>query len=88
MADDKKIDEKLVRLAHQITGGKVSPKEAQEMLDRAKENVRKLEECATPHDFQPIDGNRFQCSLCQGVTSSQAAVWYKKGLEHGRSSSN
>lgn len=39
------------------------------------------------HDFRPIeDGTRLylkkhQCTRCKGVVGSQAAYWYKQGLE-------
>lgn len=87
--DDKKIEAKLVRLANQISGGRVSPEEAQEMLARAKENVRLLEGCEGPHDFRPVrdEGSTrqmFRCSKCQGVVNSQAVVWYRKGVAHGK----
>lgn len=88
--DEKKIDEKLVKVAHTIGRGRISKEDAQEMLRVARENVARLQSCVTPHDFQPVEDapGRFQCSLCQGLVSSQAFVWYKKGLEHGRSSTN
>lgn len=53
-----------------------------------KENLARLKTC-DHHDFQPIDGakplfRRARCTRCGGEVDSLHAVWYARGIEHGK----
>jgi len=79
------IDKKLVNLASNLTG--MSEEAAHEILRDVKANHKLLDECVGPHDFQRVDGTmpmKFRCSKCGGTVSASLAMWYKKGLQHGR----
>jgi len=89
--DDTKIDEKLVSLASRLSGGQLTHEDARKVLDNVKVNIKRLDDCVGPHDFQIIDGSvprKFRCSKCHGEVSSSAAMWYSKGLEHGLAANN
>lgn len=58
------------------------------IYDRAVENIRILNSCAGPHQFEPMEpgklASKCRCKLCGGTVESSAKRWYEKGLEHGR----
>lgn len=70
--------------------------ELDKILAAVKENRRKLDGCAGPHDFQPVEDtilpsghrlsscHRYCCTKCQGEVDSIARHWYLRGFEHGR----
>ena len=51
-------------------------------------NMKKLDECSGPHDFQPDTSKKPVreeiCSKCGGKVDKINALWYKRGLEHGK----
>lgn len=63
--------------------------DATAILKEVQENLRKLESCPGPHDFQPhellrgtLTPRSYLCSKCGGVLDSLKVIWYKKGLAH------
>jgi hypothetical protein len=56
--------------------------------DSAKKNIQTLDNCAGPHDFEPIanptNAKKFRCKLCGGDVDADGNYWYEKGLAHGR----
>lgn len=60
-----------------------------ELWCSVQENLRKLDACEGPHDlFDQSPKKKFakvwQCTKCGGNISGTNAIWYKKGLAHGR----
>lgn len=65
-------------------------KDIREIWKETQANHRRLQECAGPHDFQPLEeeGRRprkYRCTHCGGEVSSINATWYKRGLTAGQS---
>ena len=75
-----------VEILSKISG--LPKKEINSIWEDVKVNTKKLEECSGPHDFQPDTFKkpvRDQiCSKCGGKIQASNALWYKKGLEHGK----
>ncbi len=73
----------------------VNPKE---MLEWSKQvwadvqaNVARLDGCAGPHDFVPVDptqklNRRWVCTKCKGGVDNIARIWYERGRDHERRS--
>ena len=59
-------------------------------LERVKANLRTLDACPGPHEFidDPNDERSFsrgqRCARCGGEVEFLAALWYRRGLEHGK----
>lgn len=66
----------------------ISRSESDRILQEVRANQARLDACQGPHDFGPIDSSNlprtYRCSKCGGTVSTVHAIWYKKGLEHGR----
>jgi len=67
-------------------------KSIQEAVERAKENITKLNSCSKPHDFSiPTSESPFfakhECSKCGGKVDSASKIWYERGLEDAKESS-
>lgn len=62
---------------------------AHEIMREVKSNIVRLDACVGPHEFSPDPADTrpmFKhelCSKCAGRVESQAARWYRLGLEHG-----
>ena len=58
--------------------------------DGIKRNMKILDECVGPHEWEPIDNphgqKRFVCKKCGGDIDMVGKEWYQKGLAHGRKS--
>ena len=59
-----------------------------DVWDGAKRNLRILDGCDGPHEFESVEGatgtNKFRCVKCGGEMSISEKEWYQKGLAHGR----
>lgn len=64
--------------------------EAKSLIEEIKENSKRLEQCAGPHDFsvdltpQKVLGKRWQCTKCKGTIETLPRMWYQRGLKHGQ----
>lgn len=47
-------------------------------------NVKALESCPGPHEFEREDVRHSRCKKCGGVADVLAIIWYNSGLKHGR----
>jgi hypothetical protein len=70
-----------------MIGGRSGGYPFREVLAEVRANLKILEACPGPHDFQKIDdgktfGAKWRCSKCGGVVDSSAAAWYTRGLAH------
>lgn len=57
--------------------------------EEVKANQKRLEECVGPHDFEEEKNDKpgipdMICKKCNGRLKKTEAVWYLKGLKHGR----
>jgi hypothetical protein len=62
--------------------------EAKKIFAEVRENFRRLDGCAVPHDFQEHERvgklvRTYRCSKCSGTADATSARWYMRGLTHG-----
>jgi hypothetical protein len=86
MTDKKEVPEVIRRLG-EISG--VGVVRTNEILEEVRANLARLNGCAGPHDFQPIDeGQRLsrkaRCSKCAGEVRTSDWHWYERAMEHVR----
>lgn len=63
----------------------LSREEVEAQWTKVRENARLLELCGGPHDIGPIDHrDEYRCGQCGGVLLRQQAIWYLRGVAHGR----
>lgn len=67
--------------------------DTQKILEAISSNRAKLMGCVGPHNFQPFSGvNHYgsrnarlvRCTLCGGEVDDFYALWYERGLAHGK----
>lgn len=70
----------------------VGKKEVNSIFEKVKQNHRKLDNCKTPHEFEPherIGGEEskiyrnYKCKKCGGILDSINVSWYERGLKDG-----
>ena len=60
------------------------------IMERVVKNLDKLDACEGPHEFVSIESSetakfsRLKCTKCGGTIDSSNAIWYNRGLEHGK----
>jgi hypothetical protein len=61
-----------------------------EIFAEVKVNLKRLDSCIGPHDFNPsgddakiVVQQKYKCSKCLGTIDFIAFSWYTKGLKHG-----
>jgi predicted SprT family Zn-dependent metalloprotease len=63
--------------------------EVQQIFEEVKANLKRLDGCKGPHDFEK-DGEgiraKYRCKKCKGTLDKINYSWYEKGLEHGKAS--
>ena len=64
----------------------MSPEEFRAAMEKTRDNFRRLQLCGR-HDFQDATPERaankvFECQVCHGTVSAEAAWWYLQGLQH------
>lgn len=70
----------------------MTKEEAEALLDQVKANKARLDACVGSHSFRQMPmhtGVLFKllgerCSKCGGEVGTSEALWYKRGLAHGR----
>lgn len=79
------------KVVSRISKKPISEKEIDGLIDKAIENVKKLNSCKGPHDFVPAEGEkpgknarRLTCAVCGGSVDGHGKLWYERGLKHGR----
>lgn len=73
-------------LIHQKKSGMIEAKEeGKHMMALIKENHKLLDSCDL-HNFtielKTLSGRVYECSKCGGEVSSEAKMWYEKGIKH------
>lgn len=62
--------------------------QANDIINKARDNVTKLQSCHGPHHFLPIKDDwlksEYQCTKCGGTVYKQQHDWYILGLEHAK----
>lgn len=63
--------------------------EVKKIWEQVKANLKRLDECVGPHDFQRLALEtklmfRFRCTKCGGEIEGDNRSWYERGLKHGR----
>lgn len=59
------------------------------LLAEVRANLAKLDGCAGPHDFKPIEPRehrlfgKLRCEKCGGQIQRSDYIWYERGLKHG-----
>jgi len=67
----------------------LSKAETEKIFETVKANIKRLNECSGPHDFEKVgEGFRaiYRCKKCAGEISQRDHGWYAKGLDHGKAS--
>lgn len=69
----------------------ITKEQSLKIFEQAKENLRRLDGCAGPHQFEPHekigDGpliHSYKCRRCEGTLVKEKVHWYEIGLKHGR----
>lgn len=68
----------------------LGPEKAKHIVAEVKANLKALEECPSPHEFEPcefLQGRipcKHRCRKCGGTLGVREYVWYVRGLEHGQ----
>lgn len=64
--------------------------DAKQILEQVRQNQRKLESCAGPHDFtQPARKigewvTDWFCAKCGGKIDNINKLWYERGMKHAQ----
>lgn len=66
----------------------ISKEDIKKIMEKVKENDKRLKECDPPHDFSIALTlsprlKKWKCSKCKGEIDNIYKCWYEKGLEHG-----
>lgn len=68
----------------------ISKAERERIWAEVKANSKRLDDCETPHEFveyeQEPNFRKKRCTKCLGTLSAIDALWYERGLQHGRES--
>ena len=64
---------------------------ANALFEEVKENHVRLDSCSGPHEFEEVNmggsggfARDMRCKRCGGVLNRVHAIWYERGVKHGR----
>lgn len=71
----------------------MTKEECRVIFEQVQANTKRLANCVGPHNFVDCEGEtsplrtfrKQRCTLCHGQLNELDVIWYKRGLEHGRS---